>query len=519
MEREDPRVYLLKQYVYDRAHGERNEWFESLDDLVTHHPFANVNARMQAGVLAGVEKPHKRSHAFMGGEFQEIEALRTDEYRALDKDQVLLVKDFILSDRPPERHETRAVDVPSPVAGVIGRVDARNGLVDVCDPATGGVIARIRHLEPIAVSKGDLVDYGQALGTQNNAGLGPKDGVHVHLEMDTRYYQQFENYIADLQSGRLPVQASLRSGLVARDVVDDAVARLGERGERVEVLQRALALDGYRASDGSSIPVDGVYRPNMQGAVLAFQQDHGLAQTGDIDANTYEIARRLSRDMQLAPVPPRDAFGSPLLDAPPGSMIDSLNGVRYERPIEQRRPLQESAPPLDEDPANTGRKADPAHRHHGAGALPEYLQRGDPQAAARPEDRLSPEDRALLGRIRECMHGLDRAHNRTFDDAGERACWALLPLAKERGITNPQHAVVSIAGPNTKAGEFLFLVQGALDNPAHLRTQMKTMDAMQTPIDSSLARVEQVNQDQTRRQAIEPLQEAVQTQAAAHRLA
>lgn len=518
MEREEPRAYLLKQYVYDRAHGERNERFESLEDLVTHHPLANVNARMPAGVLAGVEKPHKRSHAFMGGEFQEIEAFRTDEYRALEKDQILLVKDFILSDRPPGRHETRAVDVPSPVAGAIGRIDAKNGLVDVCDPETGDVIARIRHLEPIAVSKGDVVGYGQALGTQNNAGLGPRDGVHVHLEMDTRYYQQFENYIADLQSGRLPVQASLRSGLAARDVVDDAVARLGERGERVEVLQRALALDGYRAPDGSPIPVDGVYRANMQGAVLAFQQDHGLAQTGDIDANTYEIARRISRDVEPGPLQPRYAAGSPLLDAPPGSMIDSLNGVRYERPIEQRNPLQGPAPSLDEDPANTGRKADPAHRHHGAGALPEYLQRGDQQGSALPDDRLPPGDRALLGRIRECMHALDRAHNRTFDDAGERACWALLPLAKERGITEPQHAVVSNAGPNTKAGEYLFLVQGALDNPAHLRTQMNTMEAMQTPIDSSLARVEELNQEQTRRQAMEPLQEAVQTQAAAHRL-
>ena len=518
MEREEPRAYLLKQYVYDRAHGERNERFESLEDLVTHHPMANVDARMPEGRLTGVEKPHKRSHAFIGGEFQEIEALRTDEYHSLSSDQVLLVKDFILSDRAPGQHEARAADVPSPVAGRIGRVDAKNGLVDVCDDATGDVIARVRHLEPIAVSKGDLVGYGPALGTQNNAGLGPKDGVHVHLEMDTRYYQQFDNYIADLQTGRLPVQASLRSGLVERDVVDDAIARLGERGERVEMLQRAFALDGYRALDGSLIPIDGVYRAGMQGAVLAFQQDHGLSQTGDIDASTYEIARRISREMQPGPVSSRDAAGSPLLDAPAGSMIDSLNAVRYERPEEQRSPTQSPAPSVDNDPANTRRTADPAHRYHGAGAPPEYLQQGDRTGSTLPEDQLPPGDRELLGRIRECVRTLDRVHNRTFDEAGERACWALLPLAKELGITNPQHAVVSIAGPNTAAGEYLFLVQGGLNDPTHLRTQLKTMDAMQTPIDSSLARVEYLNQGNVLRQSVELQAETAQMHGAVQRL-
>lgn len=124
---------------------------------------------------------------------------------------------------------------------------------------------------------------------------------------------------------------------------------------------------------------------------------------------------------------------------------------------------------------------------------------GAPRAAgtAEPEAQLAANDRRLLAGIRRCVSDLDAQHGRTFDDASERACWALLPLAKQRGITEPQQAVVSIAGSNTRAGEYLFLVQGALDDPAKLRVQLNTMQAMQTPIDDSLARVHDVAQQQS----------------------
>src|SRR5687768_9948469 len=111
MSDDSPRKYKVRQYFYDEQ-GERNKEVHSHDDLATHHPRANFNARFKDGILQNVEKPYKRSHAFIGGEFQEIEAARTDEYRSLGNDQALLVKDFILEDSGK-----RAVDVPSPVAG------------------------------------------------------------------------------------------------------------------------------------------------------------------------------------------------------------------------------------------------------------------------------------------------------------------------------------------------------------------------------------------------------------------
>lgn len=284
-----PTAYVVKQLVYDKK-GMRNETAGDLEALVTHHPYANRNARMVDGHLHGVENPKRRSHGCVGGELQEVELARTDEYGSLKTHQVLLVKDFILEGPGGNRY----VDVPSPVSGHVGRVDRANAMVEIHDREGGEVIARVRHLDPIVANKGDEVVYGQSLGTQGNAGLRlpPGKSIHVHMEVDTRYYQHMDAYMRDLASGRLPVQAEYRRAVPPPVVVDDGIQRLGERGENVAAVQKALNAAGLRARDGSPIEVDGIYGPDMQGAVRAFQKAHGLPDTGDIDIPTRNAARR-----------------------------------------------------------------------------------------------------------------------------------------------------------------------------------------------------------------------------------
>lgn len=307
MNRKDPTPYRIVQLgPPDERNVQRNIPVTSLESLVTHHPRANARARLVDGLPDSAENVGSRSYAVIGGEFQEVQAYRTDlKYRSLEPDQVLLVKDFILDDM--SARDTRRVDVPSPLPGVIGRVDARNGVVDVHEAADGPLVARIRHLGPIAVKPGDAVAYGQSLGTQNNVGLQPSAGKHVHIEMDTRHYQRFEHYMLDLVEGRLPVQAADRAGVEPRTVVDDGVQRVGEAGQRVEAVQRALVAGGYHGAGGIPIAVDGVYRMSMQGAVLQFQQDHGLAASGDIDAATWRTALDLAFGRRVMPPPVVDA--------------------------------------------------------------------------------------------------------------------------------------------------------------------------------------------------------------------
>ncbi|GGJ97523.1 peptidoglycan-binding protein [Luteimonas terricola] len=293
-----------------------------LDSLHTHHPKRNFSAGLVYGLPVNAENTTTRSYAVVGGEFQEVLDGRVDKYRSLQPDQVLLIKDFILDDMTAAN--TRRVDVPSPVAGVIGRVDLPNGVVDVHETADGPLVARIRHLGPIAVEVGDSVAYGQSLGTQNNIGLGPKAGKHVHIEMDTRHYQQFGNYMLDLVEGRLPVQAVHRDSVEPRTFVDDGVQRVGEAGERVAAVQRALVAGGYRGTGDAPIAVDGVYRLSMQGAVLQFQQDQGLEPSADVDAPTWRKALDLTLGKPL--LPPTVADESP--EHPPAAQQGLLDRIR-----------------------------------------------------------------------------------------------------------------------------------------------------------------------------------------------
>lgn len=186
----------------------RNTGVTDFDSLVTHHPGNNAGARVVDGIVIRGEEG--RRHAVIGGEIQEIEIAVPGRSYGLEQDRILIKKDFMLEDSriPSGGRGVRDVDVPSPVDGYVGRVDARYGLVDILDREGGEVIARVRHMSDITLQAGDTVEYGQALGTQSDVKSG---AIHVHLEMDTRYYQQYENYIADLTSGRLAIDPERRT--------------------------------------------------------------------------------------------------------------------------------------------------------------------------------------------------------------------------------------------------------------------------------------------------------------------
>ena len=300
-----PRTYRIEQLGRpDARQVQSNEPVESLEGLVTHHPGANRRIRMEDGVIRGAENPHRRSHAFIGGDFEEVIDSRVDKYGSLEREQILLVKDFILEDPlPAYGTSSRAVGVPSPIDGYVSRISTSAGMVEISDHPGGSVLARARHMSDLQVQPGQRVVYGQTLGTQNNLGLGLRRGeaVHVHMEVDTRLYREYANYLADLASGRLPVQDAHRDGVRPAPAGHDGTFRLGESHPRIAGLQRVMHGEGYRAADGGPLDRDGVYRPSMQGALLDFQRAHGIRQTGDIDPATLRFApASRSRDRDVA---------------------------------------------------------------------------------------------------------------------------------------------------------------------------------------------------------------------------
>lgn len=269
---------------------QRNESVPGFDSLVLHHPGDNRAARMVQGIV--IEGKDGRAFAYIDANLQEIEYPRkksgTFNSYGLQSDQVLIKRDFILSDPRygSMSREGRMVDVPAPVEGIIGTRRDREGFVDIHDRADGKVIARFRHLTDIQVRIGDTVSYGMTLGRQSNVNT---DKVHVHMEMDSHYYPHFRNYVDDLASGRLPLQAEHRRGVAARPVADDGTFRLGQANEQIRQLQAMMDGEGYRNADGSPLDRDGVYRIGMQGALLDFQHAHGIAQSGDVDPATLRF--------------------------------------------------------------------------------------------------------------------------------------------------------------------------------------------------------------------------------------
>lgn len=461
---ETPRAYVVKQLVYDHQ-GERNEHAASLEDLVTHHPRSNRRIRMQDAEIVQAEdmlpgyRGGNRSYAFIGGEFQEVIDSQSDRYRNLTQDQVLISKDFILeAPQPVAGRSARAVDVPSPIDGYINAVNRNAGFVEIIDRQGGEVIARIRHMSGITVNPGDSIEYGQSLGTQNNMGLNLPVGraVHVHLDMDTRYFQQYENYIRDLSEGRLPVQAELRDGVLPRQVVDDGVARLGESSDRVRDVQTALSRDGYRAAGDQPIEINGIYRPEIQGAVIAFQQDHGLVQTGDIDLATWQQATHINQRTQLGPVEGPQPEQGPL-----GNRI--MEGLRndQELPLAPGDPRFGLLPPSD--PARTGRqpqwKDHAEHtqprpralneREQAAPTAPQGTEQTAParEAGPAPDPRMAPPRQGALllddpthpnhgmyATLLEVVHARDRQMGREPDHISAQLAGGLVVEACNRGL-------------------------------------------------------------------------------------
>lgn len=70
---------------------------------------------------------------------------------------------------------------------------------------------------------------------------------------------------------------------------------------------------------------------------------------------------------------------------------------------------------------------------------------------------------------------------------------SLACLARENGFRRINHVLLSEQNERDRRGEHVFIVQGRMDDPAHLRTYMKTDVAVQTPVGESFQRLEQLD--------------------------
>lgn len=116
------------------------------------------------------------------------------------------------------------------------------------------------------------------------------------------------------------------------------------------------------------------------------------------------------------------------------------------------------------------------------------------QAAANQQDPLIPQAEAAVRR-------LDASVGRDYDDRSACLAASAACLAKANGLSRIDHVVLSESRGEVRAGENMFVVQGAPNDPAHHRAMMKTQDAIDTPVEQSLTRLQAL--DETRQQQVQ----------------
>jgi pimeloyl-ACP methyl ester carboxylesterase len=198
-----------------------------------------------------------------------------------------------------------------------------------------------------------------------------------------------------------------------------------------------------------------------------------------------------------------------------GSIVSAENAARYE----QRKPMIDKY------------RADVAAMHNTL-ALPRNIVDGvvdgarnvftgremQEQAAAlrqtacatpAPFDARNPAhpDNALYTQIHEGMRGVDASLGRVPDIATDRASARLFAEAKAGGITRADHVLMSTGGDAHATSQNLFVVQGALKDPAHLRVQVSSAEAVATPVEQSFERVADQGRDQARQQQLLPMRQ------------
>ena len=257
-------------------------------DLENHHP---SKALQESG----------RVYARVGGESEEILGNYRGTAVLTPGGEYMVSKDMVLT--APGLNNGQ-VPIPSPAAGVIGKIDRADGVITINDPKTGDTMFQIRHaqIDP-NLKPGDKVEYGQPLGRQHGYNNGNPNafGDHVHFDVNTKYIGQADKWIKDMSSGALttdkrPAQAenlvTERPSFVpisgnfpkpADPPLADGKLSLGEKGPEVEKLQIALNAAGARDAKGNQLNPDKDFGDRTREAVENYQKTHGQPVTGVAD--------------------------------------------------------------------------------------------------------------------------------------------------------------------------------------------------------------------------------------------
>ncbi|PKV11776.1 hemolysin [Xanthomonas prunicola] len=118
----------------------------------------------------------------------------------------------------------------------------------------------------------------------------------------------------------------------------------------------------------------------------------------------------------------------------------------------------------------------------------------------------------------EAVRRLEQGLGREYDDNSARLAASSAYLAKEDGLSRIDHVVLSENTKSVRQGENVFVVEGALNDPAHKMAHMKTSDAIAQPVEQSLAQLQALGETQRQQQSQQQEQQREQLIAPQHRM-
>lgn len=117
----------------------------------------------------------------------------------------------------------------------------------------------------------------------------------------------------------------------------------------------------------------------------------------------------------------------------------------------------------------------------------------------------------LMQQVREGVAAIDARAGRTHDENSERLVASVMALARRNQLERADHVLLSTQTAEHPAGRNVFVVQGELNDPAHLRASMPTDVAVQMPVEQSLQQIEAASLE--RQQAAMQRQQDIDVQA------
>jgi len=269
--------------------------------------------------------------------------------------------------------------------------------------------------------------------------LGQQGGVggypvHVHMDADTRRLPEFREYISDLTEGRTQVPAGYTP-----------TNGTASRSERSPAPGAAAFSDGAFNLGDRGIGVETLQRQLIQAGYTG-KDGQPLQPDGDFGANTKHAVEELQRARGLQ------------IDGKAG--MHSLRALAVE--LQNGRP----APKLPEPERAPGRFEDAS-----LGSDP------------------------LFQSLRGHVHTMDRGMGRTPDEASDRVAAVLCAECRANGLTRVDGVVLGQKGGSAQPGEYVFAYSGSSERPSDW-VGVRTAEAVQTPVDQSLAKAETLQRQQ-----------------------